>query len=475
MKLGYSRLSSEVQTGGLSLEAQKEILDRAGCDRIYTDVESGWTGRGGESSDRTEFQKLLADARKLRKDGWPVEIIFPEFSRWARSTITSMGLIEELEEIGITLRSMDIGVVSVATAGQWLNTMQQSMVAEFYSRNLSDKGKRMYELKRATGKPLQHKPPLGWKLSKDRKKLEPNHEPYEGSDFTHWELGRKLVEMYLEWGSFSAIERWGWENGLRLHAAVVRKWMINPINQGHTWWYKQPIKKGQWRNSSNNEKEIIYNTHEPLITPGEMVQIEQKMNDASQNRGFIMKHGPCTLQGLVFCSSCGRSMKRTGNPTTKRKNYAYVRCYHQGCDIKTGKSYPYDKVEQALIEAIVARANDAARLATNSTEDEPKSVELIKLESDRDELLEMLERRESAGLRHALDELNTQIARFSEPQPVNLDKMSDMIEAISDPEMFDNLTRDEKRTIFVTLCEKIVVDLSGKMKDRKITKIALKF
>ncbi len=477
MKLGYSRLSSEAQTEGLSLEAQKDILERADCDRIYTDVESGWTGKSGKSSDREEFQKMLTDARNLRADNWPVEIIFPEFSRWARNTITSMGLIEELENIGVTLRSMDIGVISVATAGQWLNTMQQSMMAEFYSRNLSDKVRRMYDLKRSTGRPLQHKPPLGWKLSDDRQCLLPNHDFYKDTGYTQWELSRKLVELYLESGSFGVVERWANGIGLSWHASTIRKWMINPINQGHTWWYKQKLRKGQYRNTTNSEREFIYNTHEPLITPGEMERIKQRMIEGGQNRGINIRRGVSSLQGLAYCAACGHTMKRSANPTTKRKDYAYLRCVYPGCEVQHGRSYPYDKAEQALIDAIVDHAEDVARLGIEP-EEKVKPAELIKLEADRDEIMQLLKRRESPGLRQALEEVEAQIGKFSEPEDAVIDPgdLQDMVDAISNPKIFDLLSREEKRTIFVALCQKIIVDVSAKrMRDRKILEIVLKF
>lgn len=473
MKLGYSRLSSEAQTDGLSLEAQAEILGRAGCDRIYTDIESGWKGRSGESSDREQFQQMLADARQFRGDGWPVEIIFPEFSRWARNTITSMGLIEELEGIGITLRSMDIGPISVQTAGQWLNTMQQSMMAEFYSRQLSDKLQRTYKLKRSTGRPLQHKQPFGWRLSADKTKLEPNTAPFGQTGRSQWDLARELVQVYLGGASLTSLADHAAKLGIPLSGASAHRWLKNPIHQGHTWWYKQALPKGVYRNKGNNEREFIWNTHEPLITPAEWEVIEQRLAAGKRNWGINAGREINTLQGLCICADCGLKLKRSHSPTTANPDYSVMRCYNNQCQAKT---YPHHKIEAKIIEAIISRSAELAEEAIRPVEPE-KPAELIALESQRLEIAALMDRSSLPALQEALEQVDAQIAQFRQPKESESSREDylEMAELISDPALYEDLSAFEKQLIFKSLIKHIIVKTSRPLASKGVQEVIFKF
>lgn len=473
MKLGYRRLSSEQQTDGLSLEAQQKILEKAECDRIYTDIESGWRGKSGESSDREDFQKMLADARQLRSEGWPVEIVFPEFTRWARNTITSMGLIEELEAEGITLRSMDIGPISVQTAGQWLNTMQQSVMAEFYSRQLSDKLQRTYELKRNTGRPLQHKQPFGWALSEDKSKLVPNTNLWKSTGRTPYDIADELIKMYIAGSSLEACAKRGIELELPWAASTFRKWMLNPIHQGHTWWYKQKLKKGEHRSSKNNEREILYNTHEPLITPSQFAAIQQRLKDGKQIWGRNTKGRLNVLRGLAICADCGRKLGRDPNPTTANPDWSTLRCYNNLCK---GSRYGHDYVEEALVDTIREHAQELAERGSQPLEAQ-KPAQLIALEQQREQLLQMIENTKLPGLTQALQELDTKIKQFDRPLPAELstEETANLIELLSTPSEFMKLPDNTRRIYYTALCDSIIVKVSGPLKERGIVEINLKF
>ena len=473
MKLGYARLSSEAQNEGQSLEVQQDRLHKAGCDRIYSEIESGWKGRKGQSSDRIELQRLISEARDLRSQDWPVEIVFARLDRWARHVITSMSLIEELESDGITLRSLDSGVISVATAEKWLEAMQQSVFNEYYSRRISSDVKRSYDYKRSTGKPLQHKQPFGWQLSADKTQLEPNTAIFKETNRTYWELARELVEFYLAGNSLTALADHAAKLGIPLSGASAHRWLVNPIHQGHTWWYKKQLPKGVYRNSSNNEREIIYNTHAPLITSLEWAQIQQRLKDGKQNWGVNASRGLNVLQGLCVCSDCGRKLKRNFSPTTANPNYMIMRCFNNQCP---GKSYPFHKIEQALIEAIVEKAYEIAKKAIQPVE-EQKPPELIALEKQRADILGMLAVNQLEGLQLALEEIQAKISKLKSPAPTPASRqdMVDMAALISNPESYESLTLVEKRFLFSKLCSEILVKASGPLDGRGVLSVTLTF
>ena len=107
MNVGYARVSSHGQArDGNSLASQVELLITAGAEKVYCDEYTG------TKIDRPEFQKLLDDLKSGDT------IIVTKLDRFARSVSQGIVLINELNNKGITVNVLNIGVIGNTPAGR---------------------------------------------------------------------------------------------------------------------------------------------------------------------------------------------------------------------------------------------------------------------------------------------------------------------------------------------------------------------
>jgi len=92
MKVGYARVS----TSGQSLEVQLEKLQAVGCDRIFSEKQSGKT-----ASDRQELQNMLEFVR----DG--DSVVITRLDRISRSMADLLDIATKLEKKGVTLTATE--------------------------------------------------------------------------------------------------------------------------------------------------------------------------------------------------------------------------------------------------------------------------------------------------------------------------------------------------------------------------------
>jgi len=101
MKIGYARVSSKDQ----NLEIQIKQLEKLGCEKIFSEHESG------KSADRTELKLLLDFAR----DGDVINVM--KTDRLARSTVDAIQIADKLVEKGAGLILHDLGEIDINSNG----------------------------------------------------------------------------------------------------------------------------------------------------------------------------------------------------------------------------------------------------------------------------------------------------------------------------------------------------------------------
>lgn len=109
----YTRVSTEDQAGGTSLEAQLAEARRYAAQKgwvlgpEYTDVMSG------KRDDRPQYQAMLAHVRAERTNGTPIVVVVAALDRLGRRLIERVRSREELKRIGVSVHSVrDGGEVS---------------------------------------------------------------------------------------------------------------------------------------------------------------------------------------------------------------------------------------------------------------------------------------------------------------------------------------------------------------------------
>ncbi|MGN6754948.1 MAG: recombinase family protein [Thermomicrobiales bacterium] len=146
----YTRVSSQEQLEGWSLDAQKRIIEQYITLREWKDVayfsDEGLSAFNDEVAKRPGFAAMLAAAKRGEFD----TIIVHKLDRFARSLVLTLTELAELERAGVAFVSVaeqfdfttSIGRVVLATLAAF---------AEFYSRNLSTEVKKGLAERKAAG------------------------------------------------------------------------------------------------------------------------------------------------------------------------------------------------------------------------------------------------------------------------------------------------------------------------------------
>ena len=117
--IGYGRVSTRGQAkDGNSLEYQKEVLLSAGAEKLFFDTYTG------KVTDRPELDKML----KILKKG--DTLIVTKLDRIARSVAGGSDLINELNNKGVSVHILNMGVIDNTPTGKLLRNVMLSF-AEF--------------------------------------------------------------------------------------------------------------------------------------------------------------------------------------------------------------------------------------------------------------------------------------------------------------------------------------------------------
>ncbi|HDR7382382.1 resolvase [Bacillus wiedmannii] len=114
MKYGYARVSTLQQ----NLEAQIQMLEKEGCDVIYSEKFTG------TKADRPKFQEVLS---RLEAGD---TLVVTKLDRFARSAVDGIQTVKELFERGVRVHILNMGLVEDTAAGRLIFNIMSSF-AEF--------------------------------------------------------------------------------------------------------------------------------------------------------------------------------------------------------------------------------------------------------------------------------------------------------------------------------------------------------
>ena len=116
MVYGYARVSTHGQAkDGNSLEAQSDELKRAGADEVYSDAFNGTV------TDRPELDRLMVQMQ----DG--DTIVVTKLDRIARNLKQGVELIDTLNERGIKVNVLNMGVIDNTPTGKLIRNIMLSL------------------------------------------------------------------------------------------------------------------------------------------------------------------------------------------------------------------------------------------------------------------------------------------------------------------------------------------------------------
>jgi DNA invertase Pin-like site-specific DNA recombinase len=134
-KVGYARVSTQDQ----SLDLQIDALEKAGCEKIFTEKVSG------KKTDRTELKKCLEYLREGDT------LIVYKLDRLGRTTRQLIGLVEDLEAQGIQFQAIANGIDTTTPQGKFFFTIMAGF-AEMEASLIAERTKAGLEAARARGR-----------------------------------------------------------------------------------------------------------------------------------------------------------------------------------------------------------------------------------------------------------------------------------------------------------------------------------
>lgn len=424
-RLFYGRVSSTDQNLELQLAQAAEL----NFDYIYAERISG------RRRDRPEFANLIEQALALRQQGHQVECWVVEWTRWARNTIYSLEKVKELEAAGVVIMELTTRQpVSLNTASGLLSTGTKSLMAEYYSAELSERMRRSMAHRRNHNKPTSATITFGYRRSADKSKLEP------GPD---WHIARELIEQFMSGVTLTRLIAWLWQkHNIRRSRQGLLTWLKSPVLRGHT------VYAGG--------ADVRHSTHPPLVTEDEWRQISYRLELNRQLRGQNQNNTIYPVPNIVWCRECSR--KCYSHINNKRKSYSnrYFVCDHaQRRGDCTNRNCISDRAIEAAIQEAIVEAAD--HIAIEMTQPSDLNPAIAALEAERATLEPLAHRPAIAEEIAAIDaEIANKKAGIHRMDASHTQALVKELAQLSSSD-WDAIAPEERRAIYSELCQRVTI------------------
>lgn len=378
----YARLSKDDERNGesLSIENQKLILEK------YV-FEQGWNlideyiddGYSGTTFDIPGVQRLLEDAKCGRIN----TIIVKDLSRFGRNYIQVgqyTDYIFPMYNIRFIALNDNVDTSKNTTGMDMMPIM--NVFNEWHSANTSKKIRAVIEANAKAGKYRTTYAPYGYVKGTDEKKLPIVDEPaasnvrrifeMRASGISPKHIAMKFNDENIPIPSDYRTQKFGITPYRFSHhlwtCDVVKQILRNPTYLGHLVQLRTTnisYKNKKQIRRPDDEKVVVYNTHEAIISQELWDKVKEVERSVSQGKaqGNQIVH---PLSGLMYCVDCGSKMHIGWNNT--RHSRKGPRIYRQanyncggfkvfGTRICTSHLIHIDTIENIVLQDIKAKAN----------------------------------------------------------------------------------------------------------------------
>lgn len=404
----YTRVSTEMQADGYSLDAQKEKLKKyAQYQEMVIVDEYSDAGSGKNIADRYDFSRMLSDI-KAEKDKIDFVLVF-KLSRFGRNAADVLGSLQIMQDYGVNLICVEDGIDSSKDSGKLMISVL-SAVAEIERENILIQTMEGRKQKAREGKWNGGFAPYGYKLVEGNLVIAEDEVDVIKviyNKFTTTNMGINAVASYLNNNGYKKKKR---QNGTldAFSASFVKAVLDNPVYCGKIAYGRRKNEKIQGERNKYHivkQKEFpIYDGIHEAIVPEEIWQAAQekrKITGFKYEKKHSLDHANI-FSGILKCPNCGASMY--GNVNRKKKkdgtyyrDYFYYACKHRikvdghRCDYR--KQWGQSKIDNAVAEIITKlvqnpRFSEAIKQKINSkvdTAELEKQLENLKKEHKQSE------------------------------------------------------------------------------------------
>jgi site-specific DNA recombinase len=308
----YTRVSSEEQVEGFSLDAQRRALEEFCRAKGWTIVDfysdEGRSARGVDLAKRPQFMRLMQDVQARKCD----VVVVHKLDRFARNIGVIFNQFEVLSKHGVAFASVtEQGYDFTLPAGKMMLALLASF-AQYYSDNLSTETKKGKAERKAQGR-YNGLLPFGVKKNADGSPV-PDPKTYPGLLLAYqWcAEGRSDREIAL------ALNERGYRSTGNRGNNPFTKDGVRPILRNRFYLGELPDGRGGWQHGA----------HEALLDDSlfAAAQVARERNLTAPSTVKVTTAARTySLSGLVRCDHCGGrlhfNMSKAGRPR--------VYCYQQ--------------------------------------------------------------------------------------------------------------------------------------------------
>lgn len=343
----YTRVSSQSQVDGYSLDAQRDrLLKAAEYEGMTVTAEFSDEGKSGKNTTgRPEFTEMMRRIQHGNPDKIDYVLVF-KLSRFGRNTADVMNSLQIMVDNGVNLLAVEDKIDSSGPAGKLMIAVLAA-VAEIERENIRAQVKAGMLQKAREGGWNGGQAPLGYKIVKDADGRNGHLE----IDEEEAKLVRLIFDKYAHTGmGYAGVAKWLNKNGYRRtarqnakHATfaedTVKGILDNPVYTGkivHGRFApeKIPGKRNEYRVVEQDEYPQFDGRHEAIISDElwETVRAKRQATSGKPQQHYGPKN-VYMLSGLVRCPDCGHPMLGTSTSNKKKDGspgrlLSYYNCKH---------------------------------------------------------------------------------------------------------------------------------------------------
>ena len=402
----YTRVSTEMQTEGYSLDAQRDkLIKHAEYQEMIIVEEYSDKGKSGKNlSGRPDFMRMLTDIQN-QKDNVDFVLVF-KLSRFGRNAADVLSSLQLMQDYGVNLICVEDSIDSSKDSGKLMISVL-SAVAEIERENILVQTMEGRKQKAKEGKWNGGFAPYGYKLVEGSLKIaEDEKEVIEViyDKFINTTMGINKIAKYLNDNGYKKKIR---QNGSlpMFSASFVKAVLDNPVYHGYIAYGRRKTEKIQGeRNQFHVVKQAEYPTykgkHESIISEDvwKAAKEKRKTTGVKYEKKHSLEHANI-LSGILKCPVCAGPMYGNVNRKKKKnkdgtyeyyKDYFYYACKHRlrvnghKCDYI--KQWGQVKIDEAVAEVIMGlvknpKFEEAIKIKINAkidTEELEKELENLK-------------------------------------------------------------------------------------------------
>lgn len=410
----YTRVSTEMQVDGFSLEAQKERLHReADYKGMKVVGEYSDEGKSGKNiKGRPAFRQMLDDIQS-GKDSVDYVLVF-KLSRFGRNTADILNSLQFMEDYGVHLLCVEDGIDSAGAAGKLMVSVLAA-VAEIERENIKEQTMAGRYQKARDGRWNGGFAPYGYKLEHrdgekgkvlviDEKEADLVRLIYD--KFVNTPMGANSIAKWLGEHGYTKTVR---QNGTTpyISAHFVKLILDNPVYMGKIAYGRRKTEKIEGtRNEvhvvkqSEDDYELYDGIHEAIVSEEIWYQAhaKRKLTGVKREKIYSLDHYHI-LSGLLKCPVCGAPMYGVVNRKKKKgSNEYYTDMWYYKCKNRinvAGKPCTYrkhirqDQLNAEMFALMKQALNDEEfkqRVASKVGAKEGSAME--DLQAERERLLE---------------------------------------------------------------------------------------